>query len=422
MPDLTLTPASVGQLGGGPASIGVDLNLAGDLRIGGGSPWFDVTHPLFGASLSATPSFNAGAIQEAIVAAEDVGGGEIFFPDLFATNTPLLISEDSAGLTLRGSSRIASGVYNAVSDIFRPGGGTGIGHMKFQNMTLRSDVGGGHCFAPTTGVNLCEFTNLRVIQGNAAKSLWHQDDVGPYIDMLWQNCELQHVAAATVPGFNLKSNSGDMNSNTWQRCRCTYSGEFFFHLESRHASQYSSDNVFRDLTMEITNGGNIKLLGAFNTLIEEVNSYDLTTTTRDLFSIGKHASGLRSRHTTIRNSMRYGGSLGGGLKDIKIDDGYFTRIEKCDTSAGTGFTIDCNNNSYVILSDLQDGVTVQNAVADNAFTVRLGNYHSITLARFTTAGKPAANAVPAGTVIYVSDGGAGAVVQASNGAAWVNLG
>ncbi len=43
------------------------------------------------------------------------------------------------------------------------------------------------------------------------------------------------------------------------------------------------------------------------------------------------------------------------------------------------------------------------------------------LATFTVATRPAA-ASWAGGVIYVSDGGAGAVFQGSNGTAWVNLG
>jgi len=45
-----------------------------------------------------------------------------------------------------------------------------------------------------------------------------------------------------------------------------------------------------------------------------------------------------------------------------------------------------------------------------------------TLPTYTTASKPAAGNVPAGTIIFVSDGGAGAVFQGSTGAAWVNLG
>lgn len=43
------------------------------------------------------------------------------------------------------------------------------------------------------------------------------------------------------------------------------------------------------------------------------------------------------------------------------------------------------------------------------------------LAQYTVATRPAASAAP-WSVIAVTDGGAGAEVQASNGSAWVNLG
>ena len=43
------------------------------------------------------------------------------------------------------------------------------------------------------------------------------------------------------------------------------------------------------------------------------------------------------------------------------------------------------------------------------------------LTAYTVATRPAAASVP-GAIIYVSDGGAGAVFQGSNGSAWVNLG
>ncbi len=46
---------------------------------------------------------------------------------------------------------------------------------------------------------------------------------------------------------------------------------------------------------------------------------------------------------------------------------------------------------------------------------------ALPLATFTVATRPAASANTGG-VIYVSDGGAGAVFQGSNGSAWVNLG
>lgn len=41
---------------------------------------------------------------------------------------------------------------------------------------------------------------------------------------------------------------------------------------------------------------------------------------------------------------------------------------------------------------------------------------------YLSARKPAAASVAPGTIIFVSDGGAGAVFQGSTGTAWVNLG
>lgn len=41
---------------------------------------------------------------------------------------------------------------------------------------------------------------------------------------------------------------------------------------------------------------------------------------------------------------------------------------------------------------------------------------------YTVATRPSAAAVGPGVIIFVSDGGAGAVFQGSTGAAWVNLG
>lgn len=43
------------------------------------------------------------------------------------------------------------------------------------------------------------------------------------------------------------------------------------------------------------------------------------------------------------------------------------------------------------------------------------------LTAYTVATRPAAASAP-GAIIYVSDGGAGAVFQGSNGSTWVNLG
>lgn len=47
---------------------------------------------------------------------------------------------------------------------------------------------------------------------------------------------------------------------------------------------------------------------------------------------------------------------------------------------------------------------------------------NVQLPSYTVANKPSATSVPGGTVIFVSDGAPGSVVQVSNGTTWVNLG
>jgi hypothetical protein len=313
-------------------------------------------------------------IQAAIDAAETAGGGVVFFPaGSYKTSTPLVVDGDS--ITFQGVGRKESEIFNAASDVIRIGVTSGAVRFHFQvrSMKIRSATSaGGHCFAPQVGVGMCSFYDVYVLQQNAAKSLWHQVSVGPYIDIFWEHCEFEHVLSATVPGFNLKTNTADINSNTWQRSRCTNSGEFFFHLEETSGSAFITDNTFRDLTMEVTNGGNIKLLACGGTLIENVCTHDLGTTTRDLFYIGKSAT-LRSYRTVIRGCTRNGGTLGGGLKDIKLgadsSSAYYTTIEKCDTANVAGFTIDLVSNDYTWCKDLTDGVTIQNPSSTARFNI-----------------------------------------------------
>lgn len=70
-----------------------------------------------------------------------------------------------------------------------------------------------------------------------------------------------------------------------------------------------------------------------------------------------------------------------------------------------------------------DTVAVSTAGSERLRVDSAGNLSlssgSMTISSFTTATKPAH---AAGKMIYVSDGGAGAVFQGSNGSAWVNLG
>jgi hypothetical protein len=110
-------------------------------------------------------------------------------------------------------------------------------------------------------------------------------------------------------------------------------------------------------------------------------------------------------------------------------------------TAGGGLAV--NNDpkaiNFVTGSGNSDGVGVEKNQFTNIRTdfdetgLTSGEYHNnagladkvinrpATLPAYTVATRPSATTYP-GAVIYVSDGGAGAVVQASNGSSWVNLG
>jgi len=75
------------------------------------------------------------------------------------------------------------------------------------------------------------------------------------------------------------------------------------------------------------------------------------------------------------------------------------------------------------MGDYESMATLPGTFADLARRIAaLERSPRVVLPTYTAATKPAAGDVPTGTVIHVSDGGAGAVFQGSTGAAWVNLG
>ena len=89
-------------------------------------------------------------------------------------------------------------------------------------------------------------------------------------------------------------------------------------------------------------------------------------------------------------------------------------------------TVGVGPHSPFLSSLLQalSGILIRIAVRLNATLPKDGTEPMtgpVVLATYTVATRPAAASWTRG-VIYVSDGGAGAVFQGSNGAAWVNLG
>ena len=309
---------------------------------------------------------DTAAIQAAYDSVGDNGGIVRVAPGTWLITDTLHVNKD--GIITRGSSQYKSVIKCATTGVdmfdFGPSGEIRV-FLGFEDIMLKSESNAGHIFAPSGGTAQAHFTNVSCRQDNPDKSIW--DAINKlYIDNVWSNCELQHTPyVPTVSGFKLVSSGGDLNSNTWKRLRCTYSGEYFFHVESTHPSAYAVNNIFDDINFEVCNGGCVKLLSALNPTIKNCMGYDFTTTTRDLFVVGASPTGgLASRGPVFRQVGRATGVLGGGLVDIQLAPiagvNHIT-LDSLIAPIAVGFKVNLGGSTqWVMMSGTNYGVTFTN--------------------------------------------------------------
>lgn len=255
-------------------------------------------------------------------------------PGEFTTTAPLVVSRDVSGWGMNRTT-----IRNRDSDVFAFVDGAAVEVSNLQAIAHR-----GHVFeASDLSVTFCEWRRLSLACLSPQHSIFHMEG-GNFIDNRVSMVSLTLTPAHQVPGWFVSSPNGAANSNTFERGRVTYSGEYAFHIESTTAQSYANDNIFRDWTFEVTMGGNIRLLSCRNSLIEQCNTYDLgTPTTRDLYYLGKTASAPKSVSNVLRQVERRGGTLGSGLADIRASVGSTrTTIERCSGRIDLAGTTGCS--------------------------------------------------------------------------------
>jgi hypothetical protein len=271
---------------------------------------------------------DTAALQAAIDAVSAVGGVLQLPPGRIELSAPLMLS--GKAVVLRGAGRDTTHLRNRASDMFASSSVQT--WWRFKDMSLRADAG--HVWA-LHGAAQCHFRHLDVWCYDAGKSIWHQDaSAGGGRTCLENVFELSRLTITpdhTVPAFSLVG-SGNINCNTFRNLRCTYSGNYFFHLESTTSQSWLYDNSFRDINFEVTNGGTFRLLSCQNTVIENCHESDLHAQgeiTKDLITLGKSAAGPQTWHTAIRSCGRRGGVLAEGVSDIYVGEARHTTIETC---------------------------------------------------------------------------------------------
>lgn len=314
----------------------------------------------FGARGDGTTDDTA-ALQRAIDLLERDGGGSLFLPaGTYRTSRPLAVRGDSVRFV--GSGRGATAIRNADSDVVRFGApGSTAKFISFEALTLDAR-GGGHCLASGgRGLEQSEFRDVTLRQADGGRSILHWVDGGVFVDNLFTHSLLEHVSGSTVPAFNLVSSRGEINTNTWQRCRCNFGGTHFFHLESLAAQSYLYDNAFRDITAEVVRGGFARLLSTYSTTFENVANWDMDAagpSTGDWILVGRKPGRPASVMTRIVGGGRRAGRLGPRLNDIRLerDGAELTRISHVGTPTREGYHIDLGANRTTQVLEVQNPV------------------------------------------------------------------
>lgn len=253
------------------------------------------------------------------------GGGVVELPDGNFTKTAAW-QFNGNGITLRGMGRGVTQIRDLSGDCFTSQ--DTLTWWRFEDMSIRADAG--HVFA-LAGCVQSTLRNLELWATAADKCLWFQDVSagGTCIENAYENLRLTATPTHTVPAWYCVG-SGNVNANTWRNLRCTYSGDYFFHLESVSVDSWLFDNAFRDINFEITNGGSLRLLGCQNTVLDNCHESDLHALgdiTKDLLLLDAGAGGVQTWHTAIRSCGRRGGLLAAGVYDINIQGARHTLID-----------------------------------------------------------------------------------------------
>lgn len=363
---------------------------------------YNVKHPSFGAVGDGVTDDTA-AIQAAINAAMATGGVVYFPTGPYRVNGTLTVS--GMGITLRGASRRRTYIE-------KPNAGTlfnldGVSFFAVESMYIATTAG--HMFDSLKTIFHARFEDLMLKQYSLNHSIFHLDDTisgrpqADYVDNLWYRVESVHELAATVPTFFIRSYAA--NRNRFIDCRPHYSGNYHWWVETSHqAGAAAIGNVWEGITGEVLNGGGIMLRGCMGTRIADFDFWDFSATIhKHLIAIEQSdTNGTKySSLTTIENTRRVSGTLGGGIWDVYIGDG--------DGGGNTHTTlIGCGGYSATPMKVRDRGAVIQigGNVEYELWTAtiitgrNIGVHGTIRPRTYTTANRPAANSVSAGSMIY----------------------
>jgi hypothetical protein len=301
---------------------------------------------------------DTAAIQAAFAASI-----RVFFPaGTYKTTSPIQIGNGNARY-IYGEHRKTTTIENAVSDVFNVGNTNDASASIIEGLSIKSQVGGGHCFEVKYTVSMFTLRDCTVTQQNPNKCLWHQT-TGYAGGNIVERCHLIAASTGTMtinPWFHQSNEI--TNGFTFRDCRCDYSrdGFQFFKIDTTAATSFITQGKFENMTFELTYGGMIWLGGSRSVDIVNCQSYDLSAEQdgHGIF-IGKSAGGLSSSRCKLRGVVK--NTVGGYTQSATSQDIYLESagahnviIESCYASlSAIKFKVDYQNNRVLHIDRTSD--------------------------------------------------------------------
>jgi hypothetical protein len=250
--------------------------------------------------------------------------------------------------------------------------GTTIYDSVIKNIGLYSNNGHALEFAGTAA--RCRFLDLDLYTAALDKSCIYAEgliscvfDGGQY--------KVSNSLSRTEDIVKLKSNGGSINDNTFRNM-------WFYNAYAKHAvylyelnsQTYIYNNVFRDITVERSPAGFIRMGGTFGTILDNVNMYDAPSPyTADIIKIDGNTEFSQNRGTVINNYSRMGGALEAGVNDISLGHSTQTKIDNVHTTE-FNLTVDYASKSCLVVGRIPDfEANVLNVVHIGSDGVTFGN-------------------------------------------------